>query len=825
MYVHRFLERSIVEAIAQSPVVIVEGARAVGKTSLISHLREDGILAATPSLVDETTLHAARTDPEGWIRSLPQPFAIDEAQRAPGLPMAIKSLLDADPASLRCVLTGSASLGLSGLDGSDPLARRSVRFTLEPLTETELAQPDGGGAWSVVDELIRGEPVGSWTEPIADRGSVMERGGLPYYRLGSGPLRRPTARRVRDDMRAVLSESVLPDERMDERIAMDVLQRILREPAALANVSKIASDVGATAPTINRYLDILERRFLIAELPNLTRSPRRTSRSTAKLYPADIALSVFASPGAAHDSSDRFRGGVFEAIVAQQLRAHLGWSEDAEELLHWRENVSGRTVEVDLVIRSADGSLIPIEVKSGSSVSSRQLPGIRRFRERHARSAEHAFVVYGGETTVLLGDSVWAIPLGALCDRTAWSGRSRPELSAGSQDQADSYAADRGSSSSSSSSVPELPDARIFISYAHADQNGRYTGDLRGFAQDIVDTMANLHDRTVETFIDVEQGTWGERLWKRLESEQSLADLMIPFITPAYMRSEGCRREYLRFMAQRDADSVRSTLLPLIWLPPRGLHEPGSSDPIMQDLHEHRGVLVGAAHDADPDSAEYRRVLRDVTDRLAAVLDSSASAVPEDAGTGRDGADPSGDGVDPIEDEPALDELLTEIEASTPGLMTAFEAFLEDFEDFGRALQEAMVASEATTAPRRQAQEYFTQVGNELHDRSDSLRGSAADASTSWREYTALLHRAVGITAGVDSGMLPEGLMDPLRELVAAIPASGIAEIQRTATQMGKASRALRPASQALLVAVRTFRDLTEGAELVEQAWALATRG
>lgn len=806
MYISRFLEGPVTRAIEQSPVVIVEGARAVGKTSLISHLREEGILAATPSLVDETTLHAARNDPEGWIRSLPQPFAIDEAQRAPGLPMAIKAVLDARPASLRCLLTGSASLGLSGLDGSDPLARRAVRYTLEPLTEAELAQSDDGGPWSVVDELVRGEPIGNWVDPVDDRDSVMAQGGLPFYRLGLGPLRRPTARRVRDDMRAVLSESVLPDERMDERIAMEVLQRILREPAALANVSKIASDVGVTAPTINRYLDILERRFLVAELPNLTRSPRRTPRSTAKLYPADIALSVFASPAAAHDGSDRFRGGVFEALVAQQLRAHLGWSEGGEELLHWRENVSGRTVEVDLVLRATDGSLIPLEVKSGSSVSSGQLSGIRRFREKHPQSAEHAFVVYGGETTVLLGESVWAIPLGALCDRSAWS---TPERKTDWRPHYDSE-----SEPLNESAVPELPDARVFISYAHADQNGRYTGDLRGFAQDIVDTMANLHDYTVETFIDVEQGTWGEDLWGRLEREESLADFMIPFITPAYLRSEGCRREYLRFMAQRDAAAARSTLLPLIWLEPRGLYEPGSTDPLRQDLLEHRGISVGVAHDADPNSAEYRRVLREVTGRLADVLDDSSStsdrAEREDAGTGND---------DLTGDEPAVDELLAEIEQSTPQLEAAFEEFLGDFEDFGRTMQEASVQPQATTGTPHEAQEHFARVGSSLRGMSESLLGSAREASNSWRKYSSLVHRAIGVTAELDVDLLPEGMIDPLRELSAAIPASDLSDMQRIATQMGRASRSLRPASHALLVAVRTFHDLAEGAELVEQAW------
>lgn len=367
-------------------------------------------------------------------------------------------------------------------------------------------------------------------------------------------------------------------------------------------------------------------------------------------------------------------------------------------------------------------------------------------------------------------------------------------------------------------SVPELPDARVFISYAHADQNGRYTGDLRGFAQDIVDTMANVHDRAVQTFIDVEQGTWGEDLWRRLEREESLADFMIPFITPAYLRSDGCRREYLHFMAQRDAAAERSTLLPLIWLEPRGLFEPGSADPIKQDLFQHRGVPVGAAHDADPDSAEYRRVLREVTDRLADVLDAAATNHGQ-----ADGAD--GEHGAHVDDQPALDEMLAEIQQSTPQLVADFEAFVGDFEEFGNAMQTAMMTPEAAAGTPVQAQAYLTRVGKKLEGESAALLGSANAASTSWREYTALVHRAIGATAELDATMLPDGLVEPLRELSEQIPASDIADMQNIAMQMGGMSRSLRPASEALLVAVRTFRDLAEGADLVEVAWNRVKEG
>ena len=116
-------------------------------------------------------------------------------------------------------------------------------------------------------------------------------------------------------------------------------------------------------------------------------------------------------------------------------------------------------------------------------------------------------------------------------------------------------------------------------------------------------------------------------------------------------------------------------------------------------------------------------------------------------------------------------------------------------------------------------------MANELGGRSGALLGSANAASTSWREYTALLHRAIGVSAELDAGLLPEELVEPLRELAEEIPASDIADLQSIALQMGRMSRSLRPASEALLVAVRTFRDLAEGADLVEVAWSRVKEG
>ena len=125
MLIPRFIEGRVQTLLQERAVVIIEGARAVGKTSLVAQLAGKGVIRHAVSLTDPTTLRAARETPTAWLKGLQQPFSVDEAQLAPELPLALKSLLDESGDRLSCVLTGSASIGRTGLGGADPLARAS----------------------------------------------------------------------------------------------------------------------------------------------------------------------------------------------------------------------------------------------------------------------------------------------------------------------------------------------------------------------------------------------------------------------------------------------------------------------------------------------------------------------------------------------------------------------------------------------------------------------------------------------------------------------------------------------------------------------------
>src|SRR5690606_30220581 len=140
MTLQRLVPRSVLprllEALADSPVVLLQGPRQSGKTTLARTLaQERGYEYLT--LDDDVVRAAAATDPVRFVDDMPAKAVIDEVQRAPELFTALKRSVDQDRRPGRLLLTGSANLLLTpGL--ADSLAGRMEAVPLYPLAQAEL---------------------------------------------------------------------------------------------------------------------------------------------------------------------------------------------------------------------------------------------------------------------------------------------------------------------------------------------------------------------------------------------------------------------------------------------------------------------------------------------------------------------------------------------------------------------------------------------------------------------------------------------------------------------------------------------------------------
>lgn len=794
MYVPRFIESRVVELLESSPVVIIEGARAVGKTRLLRALHEAGTITTIVTLTDPTHYAAASENTLAWLRSLPVPFAIDEAQLLPGLPLALKALLDERSDAVRCILTGSAAIGRTGLGGTDPLARRVSRLTLEPLSEAELSASPAR-PWSVIDRLLDGTPdaAGAASSAVRPWEERVILGGLPRYRVTeeatSGLV---LAHRIEHDIVGLLTDNVLPGEKMDARTAHDVLSHLLMNPAGEFNATAISTALGVDRRTVNRYVDVLERRFLLHEIPNFHRPVKKSARSTSKVYPADTALSASVVLSTDRTLGDAgARGGLLEAHVVQQLVAHLGWSETLTRLTHWREITQGRTHEVDMVLQDSQGRLVAVEVKSSGSATPQHFKGIRAFKNHYGERFHRGFVVYTGDRSVAFDDDLWAIPLSSLHDERLWV----PQESSGPHESV----LPLSPTTSEAEPMSPINDATVFVSYTHKDQASAIGGDIRQFARDIQEAMETLFGRSIQLFLDVDSIQWGQQLQKRLDEGLRTSTFFIPFVTPRYLQSAACQDEFTKFSDAAQRLGSEKLLLPLIWIRPRALDSNEATSPFLERLRSTLYLDANRGRTSDRESAEYAQLVEDIAQRLDEVMTERETqpispAEPSDEASEERDESPSG-----------FVEYMEDAESLLPQAQKDIEKFLKDFEHLGQEFQ-TIPARITAAGPRRGAA--LARAEKDLATPNRNLIQSGRKASNTWDSLMTSLNRALSAASKIDRSALPPDLMPQLEAMADQLGDMETAELEKVAGQMPYFSSHLVPTSKAFLSAARTIRSM-----------------
>ena len=415
-----YIPRPLADAVlhARRKTVILEGARAVGKTMMARRqLAPAGF--AYETLADANTYELARADPRGWLEGLRLPVIIDEAQRIGDLPLEVKEIADALPAGgIRFLLTGSAIINRGGLDGQDPLARRVQRFVMSPLTQREMR---GIGA-SLVDDLWDGEPDTGFDVGVSRDGlyGLMAAGGFPEYADGYAQYEDwEREKLVADNIRAVLGDTILPVERLDVVMAETILARLLCVPGGIMNASALGDLLALDRRTVERYVGVFMRRFLVHALPNIRTAPNRQVFTRAKIHPVDTSLSVQTMLARGRDPmvSPADYGNLLESFVVNQIVPAVQWSHTHPDCFYWREPGS-HPKEVDLVMSRRD-RLVGVEVKSSSKVTREDFRGLAELA-RDPRF-HRGYLVYTGSRVMKWPNGLWALPVTALWKREAFA--------------------------------------------------------------------------------------------------------------------------------------------------------------------------------------------------------------------------------------------------------------------------------------------------------------------------------------------------------------------------------------------------------------------
>lgn len=410
----------LLESLRDTRIVVVQGARQVGKTTLVKQVT-DKLGGRFTTLDDDLTRAAAESDPYGFLTQNPEGIlAIDEVQRVPALILALKLAVDQDPRPGRFLLTGSANL-LRLPAMHDSLAGRAENIDLYGFSQGELA----GRRDNFVDSLLS-ESEGPWD---ADHATVSRRDYISLACAGGYPeaLTRSEGRRRNawfDNYVRRIVERDAPEISGLRRLAdLPLLLRLLaaRNSAEL-NVAGLASDSGIPVRTLEPYLDLLETLFLIHRLPawSTNLSKRVVSRAKVALLDSGLAARlVNASPdGAASDPTGQIIGQLLEGFVTSEVRRQLTWCDRDARLYHYRHRDGA---EVDLLLETDDGRLAGIEVKAASTVRASDARWLNQLRNLHGSRFIAGVILHTGTTKAPFGPRVTAAPISSL-----WSGGTQP---------------------------------------------------------------------------------------------------------------------------------------------------------------------------------------------------------------------------------------------------------------------------------------------------------------------------------------------------------------------------------------------------------------
>ena len=382
----RLAAKALKAALAQFPVVVLTGARQVGKTTLARWLLPR---AAYVTLDHPADAERARLSPDQFLRELPRPAILDEVQYAPELFRTLKLAVDRARRPGQFLVTGSQTLSLmTGV--SESLAGRAAVFTLPPLSLDEAAPR---AALADTDAFLwrSGYPE-LWQRPDLDRDLWMASYVATY---------------LERDVRQALNVGDLRD-----------FDRLLRAAALragqLLSYGELARDVGIAPNTAKRWISVLQATQQIFLLEPYHRQRTKRLIKAPKLYFADTGLLAFLQGfrRAGDLPAHALWGAVWENLVVSEVRKRLLASGHPPPLWFWR---TAHGEEVDLLVETGPERFVAIECKTAERVAAGALKGVHRLAgEYGSRAVTAARVVCRTDASYPL-EAPWdarAAPLG-----------------------------------------------------------------------------------------------------------------------------------------------------------------------------------------------------------------------------------------------------------------------------------------------------------------------------------------------------------------------------------------------------------------------------
>jgi predicted AAA+ superfamily ATPase len=395
---------------SDEPVVVLQGPRTVGKSTLLRALatsRDREVI----DLDDLATRDAARADPALFVRGEP-PVLIDEFQHVPELLDAIKAELNRDGAPGRFVLTGSTRYATLP-EAAQALTGRAHLIDVLPLSQGEI-----GGIHEDFAQTLLSDPS-SLVEsraPSITREEYVSRvvtGGFPPVLRRNRPADR--ARWFDDYVNLVIERDVMELTRVRQRRQLPLLLRQLAsQTGQMLNIAKAARAIGMDKSTAENYTRLLEAVFLVHQLQawGTTLGPQIGARPKVHVVDSGLAARLLrlteSKLALASAQALTELGHLLETFVVGEVCKQLSWLDSPVQLGHWRS--AGE--EVDLIIEREDGKVAAVEVKAGTRAG--ELQGLLALRRKLGSQFLGGVVLYTGAHAYTHDSGVHVIPINRL---------------------------------------------------------------------------------------------------------------------------------------------------------------------------------------------------------------------------------------------------------------------------------------------------------------------------------------------------------------------------------------------------------------------------
>lgn len=377
--IKRIAVNELLKLAGQFKAVAVTGPRQSGKTTLVRSVFPDKPYV---NLENPDLRRFAVEDPRGFLSNYPDGAVFDEIQRAPEIFSYLQQILDDNNKPGMFVLTGSNNFLLQD-NISQSLAGRVGYLFLLPLSIVEINSD------VKADVLIY---KGGYPE-LYNQETDISKYYLNYIRTY-----------IERDVRLIKN---ITDLYAFEKFVRLCAGRI----GQLLNLSNLATETGVDVKTISSWISVLETSFIAFRLQPFHQNFNKRIVKMPKLYFYDTGLAA-ALLGIENQSQimlNPYRGNLFENLIVVEMLKRRFNTGKQNNLFFWRDNTGN---EIDLLI-NRNNELIPVEIKSGQTISSELFKGLE-FWQKLQKAEVKGYLVYAGDIAQQRSNGIKVVPFHKL---------------------------------------------------------------------------------------------------------------------------------------------------------------------------------------------------------------------------------------------------------------------------------------------------------------------------------------------------------------------------------------------------------------------------